>query len=382
MHGSKRKGAAALAVLAIASLVVVASALARADVAPSAVAAPSASCTDAKIGFMGPITGDAAFIGKETLGFARYAIRRLAKGKIKLVEGDTQLDPAQASTVGTKFHADASIVAVIGPAGSQEVLAVAPIFKKSERLSFISGSATATSLTNGSIPSFFRVVPNDSVQAPSTAKYIRQILKAKEVFIVDDQTAYSKPLANGVQANLRAGGVKVTRNSVNRSVTDFSALVSKISDSTDVVYLPWQIAANGQIFGQQMKEQGKSAIIFGSDGLDSGDFKIVGSYVSAFAPDVRGIKGNAAFIKGYGAKFVSNFGPPVYVATNAAIVAIQKACADGTVTRAEVQKQLKATLLPKTPLGGNLQFTAKGDVKGSKFYIFKLGAGGKKTLVG
>lgn len=382
MQGRTRKGAAAFGLLVIASLAVVASALARADVAPSAVAAPSASCTGAKIGFMGPITGDAAFIGKEQLGFAKYAIRKLAKGQIKLTEGDTQLDPAQASTVGTKFHADANIVAVVGPAGSQEVLAVAPIFKKSERLPFISGSATATSLTNGSIPNFFRVVPNDSIQAPTTAKYIRQILKAKNVFIVDDQTAYSKPLANGVQANLRAGGVKVTRNSVNQKVTDFSALVSKISDSTTVVYLPWQIAANAQIFGQQMKEQGKKAVIVGSDGLDSGDFKIVGAYVLAFAPDIRGIKGNAAFIKGYGAKFVSNFGPPIYVATNAAIVAIQKACADGTVTRAEVQKQLKATLLPKTVLGGNLQFTTKGDVKGAKFYIFKLGAGGKKTLVG
>ena len=382
MHGSKRKGAAAFAVLTIASLAIVASAVARADVAPTTTAAPSASCTGAKIGFMGPITGDAAFIGKEQLGFAQYAIRKLAQGKIGLVQGDTQLDPAQASTVGTKFKADASMMAVVGPAGSQEVLAVAPIFRKSERMPFISGSATATSLTSGSIPNFFRVVPNDAVQAPSTAKYIRQILKAKDVFIVDDQTAYSKPLANGVQANLRAGGVKVTRNSVNRTVTDFSALVAKIGDEIDVVYLPWQIAANGQIFGQQMKEQGKKAVIFGSDGLDSGDFKIQGAYVSAFAPDIRGIKGNAAFIKGYGKKFVSNFGPPVYVATNAAIVAIQKACADGTVTRTEVQKQLKATLLPKTVLGGNLQFTAKGDVKGSKFYIFKLGVGGKKTLVG
>jgi branched-chain amino acid transport system substrate-binding protein len=165
-------------------------------------------------------------------------------------------------------------------------------------------------------------------------------------------------------------------------VTDFSALVSKISDTTDVVYLPWQIAANGQIFGQQMKEQGKKAVIFGSDGMDSGDFHIAGSYISAFAPDIRGIKGNAAFIKGYGAKFVSNFGPPIYVATQAVIGAIQKACADGTATRTEVQKALKATLIPKTVLGGNLQFTAHGDVKGSKFYIFKLGAGGKKTLVG
>ncbi len=184
------------------------------------------------------------------------------------------------------------------------------------------------------------------------------------VFIVDDQTAYSKPLANGVQANLKAGGVKVTRNSVNQKVTDFSALVSKIGDGVDVVYLPWQIAANGQIFGQQMKEQGKKAVVFGSDGLDSGDFKIQGAYISAFAPDIRGIKGNAAFIKGYGKKFVSNFGPPMYVATQAAIMAIQKACADGNATRAEVLKNLRTTFIAKTPLGGNLQFTAHGDVKG------------------
>jgi len=382
MHGSKRKGAAAFAVLTIASLAIVASAFARSDVAPTAAAAPSASCANATIGFQGPITGDAAFIGKEQLGFAKYAIRKLAGGTIKLDEEDTQLDPAQASTTGTKLHSNANVLAVVGPAGSQEVLAVAPIFKKAQRLPFISGSATRTSLTNGSIPNFFRVVPNDSVQAPTTAKYIRQILKAKDVFIVDDQTAYSKPLANGVQSNLRAGGVKVTRNSVNQKVTDFSALVAKIGAEIDVVYLPWQIAANAQIFGQQMKEQGKKAIIFGSDGLDSGDFKIQGSYVSAFAPDIRGIAGNAAFIRGYGAKFVSNFGPPIYVATQAAIAAIKKACADGDATRAEVQKQLKATLIPKTVLGGNLQFTTRGDVKGAKFYIFKLGAGGKKTLVG
>lgn len=381
MHGRKRKGVVAVVFVAIAALAVAASAIARVD-GPAATAAPSAGCDSPKIGFQGPITGDAAFIGKEQLGFAQYAIKKLGGGKIKLSQQDTQLDPAQASTTGTKLHADASVLAVVGPAGSQEVLAVAPIYKKSQALPFISGSATRTSLTNGSIPNFFRVVPNDSVQGPTTAKYIRQILKAKEVFIVDDQTAYSKPLANGVQANLRAGGVKVTRNSVNQKVTDFSSLVSKIGDGVDVVYLPWQIAANGQIFGQQMKEQGKSAIIVGSDGMDSGDFKIAGSYVVAFAPDIRGIKGNAAFIKGYGKKFVSNFGPPTYVATQAAIMAINKACADGNATRAEVQKALRTTFIPKSVLGGNLQFTAKGDVKGAKFYIFKLGSGGKKTLVG
>jgi len=378
---STKRAGTAFAALAVAALAIAATAFAKADVPQTAVA-PNVSCASTSIGFMGPITGAAAFIGKEQLGFARYAVRRLGGGKIRLVEGDTQLDPALAAMVGARFHAGDNILAVVGPASSQEVLAVAQIFKRKEPLPFVSASATVTSLTNGSIPTFRRVVANHSVQSPTIAKYIRQILKAKRVFIVDDQTAYSRPLAAGVQAILRAGGVNVTRQSVNEKVADFSTLVSRISDDTDVVFLPWQIAARGQIFGQQMKEQGKRALIFGSDGLDSGDFTITGSYVSAFAPDIRAIKGNSAFIRGYAAKFVSNFGPPTYVATQAVIASIKRACVDGEATRAEVHKNLKQMLIPRTVLGGNLQFTGTGDVKGAKFYIFKLGVGGRKTLVG
>ena len=331
---------------------------------------------------MGPITGDAAFIGKEQLGFAKYAIRELGAGKVKLIEGDTQLRPVRAATVARAFHANQAILAVVGPAGSQEVLAVAPTFTKVQRLPFISGSATQASLTNGSIPSFFRVVPNDGAQPPTIATYIRRVLKAKAVLIVDDRTAYSRPLANAVQSRLRAGGIRVTRKSVDQKVTDFSALVAKIGAAIDVVFLPWQIAANAEIFGRQLRQSGGRAIIFGSDAVDSGDFKLAGSYVSSFAPDIRGIHGRDAFIRRYGLPFVSNFGPPVYVATQAAIAAIRKACADGRASRAEVEKNLEATFIPSIVLGGNLRFTARGDRKGARFSIFKLGAGGKRTLVG
>ena len=70
-----------------------------------------------------------------------HALEALPEVDVSLVEGDTQLDPAQASTVGQRFHADADILAVVGPAGSQEVLAVAPIFKKAQRLPFISAAS-------------------------------------------------------------------------------------------------------------------------------------------------------------------------------------------------------------------------------------------------
>lgn len=243
----------------VAIVAAVAAVYAGATSTPSADAAKTAaSCSAAKIGFMGPITGDAAFIGKEQRDFAKFAIKKLGGGTVSLVEGDTQLDPAQASTVGQKFASDSDIIAVVGPAGSQEVLAVGPIFKKAT-LGFISSSATRTSLTNGKFPQFFRVVPNDSVQGPTDAKFIARVLKAKNVIIIDDQTAYSTPLANSVQANLRAAGVKVTRKSVNQKTTDFSSLITSIDDATTVAFLPWQIAANAQLFGPAAEGAGQDA---------------------------------------------------------------------------------------------------------------------------
>lgn len=342
--------------------------------------AASAPCARPSIGFLGPLTGDAAFIGKEQLGFARYAIRRLGGGTVKLVEGDTQLDPAQAAKVAARLRATPNVLAVVGPANSREVLAVAPVFKR-DRLPFVSGSALHSGLTNGSIPNFFRVVPNDGVQAPTLAAFLRRVLKPSRVLVVDDRSTYSRRLADGVQSRLRAGGIRVVRASVDQKATEFSALAERVDEDVEVVFLPWQIAASAQIFGQQLREQGKRPALVGSDTLDSGDFTIAGSYVSAFAPDIRGIKGNAAFIEGYGGTFVSNFGPLAYVATQAAIAAIQKACADGRATRVEVLRHLKSTHLRKTVLGGDVRFTATGDVEGARFSIFRVGAGGKKTMI-
>jgi branched-chain amino acid transport system substrate-binding protein len=368
----------ALRLLAVAAAAAGAFLPARTDAASTA--APS-RCERPRIGFLGPLTGSAAFIGKEQLGFARYAARRLGGGKVRIVEADTQLDPARARNAARTLHARPDVLAVVGPATSREVLAVARVLNSRNRLPFVSASALATSLTNGSIPNFFRVVPNDSVQAPTIAAFVAATLEAKRVFVVDDRTSYSRLLADGVQSRLRARGIRVARASVDQKQTEFGSLVARIGDDVDVVFVPWQIAASAQVLGTQLREQAKRAVLVGSDALDSGDFAIAGSYVAAFAPDVRAIRGNAAFVAGYGAPFVSNFGPLAYVATQAAIGAIGKACADGRATRAEVLRALKATHLPTTVLGRPLDFTPAGDVEDARFSIFKVGARGKKTMV-
>jgi branched-chain amino acid transport system substrate-binding protein len=315
------------------------------------------------------------------VGFARYAVRLHARGWVRLAERDTTLDPAKARAAAAALRARPDVLAVVGPAGNQEVLAAAPVFNRLPRLAFVSASATHPALTNGSIPTFFRVVPTDDAQAPAVARHLSRRLKAKRVAIVDDGSSYSRALAARVAARLRAARVHVVRASVRQAATGFTAAVAAVPARTDAVFLPWQIAASAQLFGEQLRAAGRTAVVVGSDALDSDDFRLPGSFVAAFAPDVRAVPGTEAFVRGYGRPFVSRFGPPAYVATQAAIGAVRRACADGRADRAEVVRELRATSLPHTVLGAPLRFTRHGDRKGATFSIFEVGRDGTKRMV-
>jgi branched-chain amino acid transport system substrate-binding protein len=347
----------------------------------------NANCV-AQIGVEAPITGQVAQIGGEQLNFAKLAVEQdnaKNKTKITIVEGDTQLQPAQATTVTRQFVANDKIVAMVGPAGSQEVSAIGTQITRAG-LAAVAGSATATDLTEkGSFPTFFRVVPRDDVQGPQDAQYIVDNLKPKAVMLVDDQTSYSTGLADAMAPVLEKAGVKVDRESVSQKQTDFSSLVSKVGADTGVVILPWQVAANAQQFGENLKEQNKNAVIFGTDGLYSPDqFKIEGSYVSSFAPDINGVPGDEEIAKVAKDKFGSfgTFGPGTYAATHVVNEAIAAVCKAGeTPSRENVLEQIKKTDLPESILGQPIKFDEKGDLIGAKFFLFKVGAGGKYELV-
>jgi branched-chain amino acid transport system substrate-binding protein len=342
----------------------------------------------AQVAVEAPITGPVAQLGGEQLHFAQLAVEtdNAANGtKISIVQGDTQLEPKQATTVTRQFVSNDKIVAIVGPAGSQEVSAIGSAITRAG-LPTITGSATNTDLTEkGTFPTFFHVVARDDVQGPQDANYIADNLKPKKVMLVDDQTSYSTGLADAIIPVLKGKGIAVDRESVNQKQTDFSTLASKVDASTGVVILPWQVAANAQQFGQNLAEQNKKAIIFGTDGLFSPDqFKIPGSYVSAFGPDITGIAADADIVSKAKAKFGSfgTFGPPVYAAMHVVDEAISAVCkGGGTPSRSNVLEQMKKTDEPESILGQPIKFDQKGDLVGSKFFTFKLDAKGKYGLV-
>jgi branched-chain amino acid transport system substrate-binding protein len=342
----------------------------------------------ATIGYFGPTTGPGASIGEEVRNwsvlYAREWNRRGRKPAIAIVEGDTQFDPKEASTVAQQFASKDDLLGVIGPGASQEVLAAKPILKPAG-LAYIAAPATRTALTDGSNPTFFRIAAPDSVQARSTTRFMLARLKVEKVIVVDDQSSYSVPLAEEVARILRAAGVRVTRTSITQRQGDFSSVVTSIPAGVDLVYLPIQMPAQMQLIGQQLREQGKRIVLFASDAGYSPDFRIVGSYFSTFGPDVRRYASAKPVLRAYFDEFgkgapLTTFGPLAYIGGQVMVDAVGRACRDGSATRAEVLREMRRTNLRNSIIGQPVRFTPRGDRVGARFFTFRITRAGPQTV--
>jgi branched-chain amino acid transport system substrate-binding protein len=357
--------------------------------AVSAKAAAGVACsTSATLGYMGPTTGPVASIGEELRDWPLFYVSQwnaTHKLQIKIVEGDDAFDPSQASTIAQQFASNTSMLGVLGPGSSPEVQAAAPLFKRAG-ISYLAATATNSALTNGTFGHFFRIAPPDSVQAQTTATYMTKVLKATKVAIFDDQSAYSKPLADTVEALLKKSGVSVFRSSVSPKATDYSSTITTIPGGTQLVYTPFTNPANMQLFGQQMVDQGKNIPMFAGDSGYSSKFHIAGAHFSTFAPDIRNLPADKSTIAAYFKKEGSNaplttYGPPGYVGAQMMIAAVAMACADGSATRAEVNADLHKVTLKTSLLGHPIKFTSKGEDAGAQFVIFQIGKDGKPVVV-
>ncbi len=310
-------------VIALGFALVVAAVFAATAIArPAAPAGAAAfSCTGPTIGIAAPLTGAVAVIGQEQLSWLQYAIANFKKRyglSFTLKQGDTQLAASLSRTVAQKFVSDTSLLGVIGGSTSQSVISSGILYRRNS-LASVSGSATRADLTSGKYPTFFRVIPNDTIQSASIVKFVTSYLKAKNVMVIDSQDDYSTALASGMSRGFRAKGVKVSRQSVSNTETDFSSIVTNVSSSIKVVIFATQTASAANTLANQLREQGKKAVVLGSDGAYSpSQYKPKLGYVSAFAPDIRNIRADRALVAGY-AKFApgktwGTFGPPTYLA--------------------------------------------------------------------
>ena len=375
-------------VLAVLGAALVAAGASARTMAPSAPppAAKVAACNSGQLGFLGPLSGPFSTIGREQLNWAKLALDAFNKANgthFAVKQGDTRLVPSLALKVGSAFAADKRLLATIGPTGSQEVTAVGKVFARG-RLPSVLSSATSVTLSGNAYPTFSRVVGSNAVQGKSDGLFIAAKLHAKKVLIVDDREPYSTIVADSAAKVLRADGVQVARQSVSQTVTDFSPLITKIATGTDVIFLPWQIAANAQLFAQQLADGGIAAKLVASDGVDSEQFTAAGAYVSSFARDIHGLPGTAAVISAYEESYGSKwtpFGPPTYVAAQVIATAYKGACTDGRATRAELLQAIRAVKLRRTLLGYPIAFDRHGEATAARYFVSQIQIDGKRKLV-
>jgi branched-chain amino acid transport system substrate-binding protein len=386
----RRRATAVAALLALcAALAVVAAAYAT----PERAAAPAAqSGSDAAlvkcgktrtIGFMAPVTGPAASIGIQQVHWAQYYVstyNKTHKTKFKLQTEDTQLGAptgtAEALKGAQALAGGSSVLGVVGPAGSNEIVGVTKSLKDAG-LAWVSGSSTRTTLTTDGTRTgyMFRTVPPDAVQGTTAANYILNKLKYKRVYIIDDQETYSTGLADAVEQKLKAAGVTVSRDGVSQQQSDFSSLIAKIARDTQLVYIPWQLPPKGQAFGNQMKAAGKGSIkLMGADGLYDSSFASVGAHVydTNFPLNPKS-KIIAGFKKGHSGDG-EYFGAPTYAATQVVGTAIDRACKKGSATRATVRAAIRSTNIPaaQSLIGVALRFNRNGDLSTlHKFGLYK-----------
>jgi hypothetical protein len=169
--------------------------------------------------------------------------------------------------------------------------------------------------------------------------------------VVDDGSAYGRRLAARVAGALRRAAVRVSRSTADGEATAFAAPVAALPRDVDAVFLPWHVAATAQLYGAEVRRRLPDAAIVGSDTLRSGDFTVRGAYVTTFARD---------------------FATPAAVAADVAARAVERACADGSATRGEVLRLIRATDVRGTPLG-RVRFTRSGDLRGATYAVVRVG---------
>ncbi len=392
---------------ALCSVVVATTAWGSAKPRTLAAASGSVKCgKKATIGVAYPETGPAATLGTPQWDWANFAKKTWNKShklKIAFVRGDTQLagNNPQAVQVAHAFASNGKILAVTGPAGSQEMEDTASVWKGAS-IAPVSGSETRVALTRA-LPGtprettpgyFFRTVPNDGQQGDNVATFIHSKLKKTNVRIIDDEEAYSQGLSLQVKNDLQAAGVTVTTDHISQQNPDYNSVITAIPHSTQLVYIPWQVPAMAQQFFSQLRANGDKQIVMGSDGTDDpSTFKGAGSYVSGFPVDTSS-PALASFQKSHNGD-PETFGLPTYTSVMVNATAINNACkaGHGKTTRNAVRKAVAKVKLSKSVsllgfpvafLKGNAgKFQGPGDMGGAAaFGIYSIQKNGSYKRVG
>ena len=346
----------------------------------------SMAADNIKIGLAGPVTGAVAQYGEMQFIGAKMAIEQINKAggvngaQLEGVVYDDACDPKQAVAVANKIVND-GVKFVVGHLCSSSTQPASDIYED-EGILMITPASTSPKVSDRGYELIMRTIGLDSDQGPTAARYIIDSVKPKTVAIIHDKKQYGEGIATSVRDELKKAGINVVSfEGITAGDKDFSAQIAKLKkDNVDFVYYGGYHPELGLIL-RQAAEKGLKAKFMGPEGVGNKD-------ISAIAgPASEGLlvtlpkrydqeAANAALVAALKANKQDPSGPFIWT-TYAAIQSVVAGIKQAGEEPADVAKALKAGTIPTVM--GDLQWDAKGDLKGFEFGVFTWHANGTAT---
>lgn len=222
-----------------------------------------------KIAFLGALTGSSAALGINENNGVKLAVdqynKKHADCKVEHRQLDSQGSPDQAPGLAQQAIDDEKVLGVVGPAYSGESEAAGPLFSEAGLVT-ITPSATNPTLSTNGWKTFHRAVGNDLSQGPAAAKYIKDIMKAARVYVIDDQSAYGVGLADEVKKILGAAVVGSDKVQGEGKQVDFSGVVTKVRAANVQAIFYGGYYQEAGLIRKQLSAAGVTAPLVGGDG--------------------------------------------------------------------------------------------------------------------
>ncbi len=387
--------------LAVISAAVILAACGKKEEAPAPAPAPAAAPAApeslvVKIGHVGPTSGAIAHLGKDNENGAKMAIEELnAAGvmiggkpaKFELLAEDDAGDPKQGTAAAQKL-VDAKVNGVIGHLNSGTTIPASALYSEAG-LPQISPSATNPKYTRQGFKTTFRMVADDVHLGSTLGKYAVETLKAKNVAVIDDRTAYGQGVADEFEKAVAAAGGKIVgREFTNDKATDFNAILTTLKGKKpDVVFFGGMDAVAGPML-KQMKQLGIKAKFMGGDGICSSELpKLAGDGMGdeqVFCAEAGGVEGDQIpVMEKFRADFKAKFGTEVQVYAPYVYDAVKvMAAAMVAANSADPKVYLPALAATNGYKGvtGTVSFDEKGDIKNGALTLMTYKGGARTTL--
>jgi branched-chain amino acid transport system substrate-binding protein len=236
-----------------------------------------------KIGFITSITGAASYLGEPERDAATMMQKQLdeqggitgpdgVKHPVKILIQDTEGSGDVAVPVAKKLIDSEGVVALLGPATSQESMALIPVATEAQvpMISMASSSGIVKPVAERKW--IFKVAQSNEHTAPWQVKYAKAkgLTKIANIYV---NNSYGEDGAAAIRATAKAENVQIVlEDTFGAADTDMTALITKIKASEAQSVLVTAIPPAAAIFTKQYRELGLTQPLLQNSGIGNVSF--------------------------------------------------------------------------------------------------------------